>query len=318
MSILVAVKCLVYNHEPYIRECLDGFVMQKTNFKFVAIVHDDASTDRSAEIIKEYAEKYPDIIKPILETENQYSKNDGSLRRIMDAAVDETGAKYVAMCEGDDYWIDPYKLQKQVDILENDNAYTMCFSDYKNVDKDNKEIFWPNRDNNIKRSYSGDIFAELIRNNYVQTCTMLYRKAAVIDLSNINTIDYEYALLCALKGNCSFLQEQTACYRIHSTSIIHTQYQKIYQIYQKVWIKYVVIYNSEKTIQRTGFNHLVIMSTICSVLINKLNNSRKISSEDYKMLFSLLTRFPKLFLYIPIGIILRIFNRIKKRINNLH
>ncbi len=124
---VVAIRCCTYNHEPYIRDALEGFVMQKTDFPFVAIVHDDASTDRTAEIIREYAEKYPDIIKPIYETENQYSKKDGSLARIMNKACDATGAKYVAMCEGDDYWTDPYKLQKQVDFLESHPDYSMCF-----------------------------------------------------------------------------------------------------------------------------------------------------------------------------------------------
>ena len=115
-KIIVSIQCLVYNHEPYLRKCLDGFVMQKTNFKFEAIVHDDCSTDGSAAIIREYAEKYPDIIKPIYETENQYSKHDGSLDRIMDSACK---GKYIALCEGDDYWTDPLKLQKQYDVLEN-------------------------------------------------------------------------------------------------------------------------------------------------------------------------------------------------------
>lgn len=84
---LVAIKCLVFNYEPYLGDCLEGFVMQQTDFPFVAIVHDDASTDHSADIIREYATKYPDIILPIYETENQYSKHDGSLGRIMNAAV---------------------------------------------------------------------------------------------------------------------------------------------------------------------------------------------------------------------------------------
>lgn len=123
---LVTIRCLVYNHEPYLRQCLDGFVMQKTNFPFEAIVHDDASTDRSAEIIREYAEKYPDIIKPIFETENQYSKRNGSIRRIMN---EHTRGKYVALCEGDDYWIDPYKLQKQVDFLETHPDYGLVYTD---------------------------------------------------------------------------------------------------------------------------------------------------------------------------------------------
>lgn len=113
--IMVSIQCLVYNHEPYIRQCLDGFVAQKTNFRFEAIVHDDASTDESAGIIKEYAEKYPDIIKPVLESENQYKKHDGSLRKIV---MEHLKGKYIALCEGDDYWIDPMKLQKQVNYME--------------------------------------------------------------------------------------------------------------------------------------------------------------------------------------------------------
>ena len=114
---LVSIRCTVYNHEPFLRQCLDGFVMQQTTFPFEAIVHDDASTDGSAAIIREYAEKYPDIIKPIYETENQHSKHDGSIGRIMDAAM-HPNSKYVALCEGDDYWTEPNKLQMQVDIME--------------------------------------------------------------------------------------------------------------------------------------------------------------------------------------------------------
>ena len=132
---LVAIKCLVYNHEPYLRDCLEGFVMQQTNFPFVAIVHDDASTDGSAAIIREYEEKYPNIIKPIYETENQYSKHDGSVGRIVDAAIDDTGAKYVAMCEGDDYWTDPLKLQKQVDFMEANPEYGLCYTDFNFCDE---------------------------------------------------------------------------------------------------------------------------------------------------------------------------------------
>ena len=109
---LVSIHCLTFNQAPYIRQCLDGFVMQKTNFPFEAIVHDDASTDGTAEIIQEYAEKYPNIIKPILEKENQYTKIGFSgIEKLM--AEKEQG-KYIAICEGDDYWTDPQKLQNQI------------------------------------------------------------------------------------------------------------------------------------------------------------------------------------------------------------
>ena len=118
--LVVSIMCLAYNHEPYIRQCLEGFVMQKTNFRFEAIVHDDASIDGTTAIIREFEKKYPDIIKPIYECENQYSKRDGSIERIMDNACK---GKYIALCEGDDYWIDPLKLQKQVDYL---NSHPNC------------------------------------------------------------------------------------------------------------------------------------------------------------------------------------------------
>lgn len=134
---LVVIRSLVYNHEPYLRDCLEGFVMQQTTFPFVAVVHDDCSTDGSAAIIREYAEKYPHIIKPVYETENQYSKQDGSLRRAMDEACGKYGAKYYALCEGDDYWTDPRKLQKQVDFLEAHPDYTMvcCNCEVEMADK---------------------------------------------------------------------------------------------------------------------------------------------------------------------------------------
>lgn len=121
---LVSIKNLVYNHEKYIAQALDGFLMQKTDFPFEVIVHDDASTDNSAQIIRKYEKKFPSIIKPIYETENQYSKHDGSLGRIVNSKL---SGKYIALCEGDDYWIDENKLQMQVDFLEKNPEYTMCF-----------------------------------------------------------------------------------------------------------------------------------------------------------------------------------------------
>lgn len=121
---LVSICSITYNHAPYIRQCLDGFLMQKTNFKYEIIIHDDASTDGTTEIIKEYAEKYPDLITPIFQSENQYSKGvRGFYARFV---FPRAKGKYIALCEGDDYWTDPLKLQKQVDFLEANPEYVMC------------------------------------------------------------------------------------------------------------------------------------------------------------------------------------------------
>jgi len=124
----VSICCLAYNHEPYIRDCLDGFMIQQTNFDFEVLIHDDASTDKTAEIIREYEKKYPDIIKPIYQTENQYSKRVGITRVFQ---FPRARGKYIAMCEGDDYWTDPLKLQKQVDFLESNPDYGLVHTGFK-------------------------------------------------------------------------------------------------------------------------------------------------------------------------------------------
>ena len=123
-DIKVSVFCLAYNHEKYIRQCLEGFVMQKTTFPFEVFVHDDASTDGTADIIREYAEKYPQIIKPTLQTENQFSKR---IRIIRTHLLPHAKGKYFAWCEGDDCWIDENKLQRQVDFLESHEDFVSCY-----------------------------------------------------------------------------------------------------------------------------------------------------------------------------------------------
>lgn len=126
-DIKVVVRCATFNHNPYIRECLDGILMQQTNFRYVAVVHDDCSTDGTTAIVREYADKYPDIIIPMFETENQWSKHDGELDKLIDRKVASYGAKYAGFCEGDDYWTDPLKLQKQYDFMESHPEYSICF-----------------------------------------------------------------------------------------------------------------------------------------------------------------------------------------------
>ena len=116
-KIRVSVICPVYNHESFIEDALTGFLMQKTDFAFEVIIHDDASTDSTANIIREYQRRYPNIIKPIYQTENQYSK--GRFKPVT-YCISLLSGDFVALCEGDDYWIDANKLQKQLDICEKD------------------------------------------------------------------------------------------------------------------------------------------------------------------------------------------------------
>ena len=122
-EILVSVICLAFNHEKYIRKALDGFVSQETTFQFEVLIHDDASTDGTADIIRQYHQKWPNIIKPIFQTDNQYSKGIPITRTIL---LPHAKGKYVAFCEGDDFWTDPLKLQKQAKFLEANPEYVCC------------------------------------------------------------------------------------------------------------------------------------------------------------------------------------------------
>lgn len=128
--IMVSVSTIVYNHERFLRQCIEGVLSQQTNFAFEYLIHDDCSTDSSADIIREYAAKYPDIIKPIYESENQYSKGGPWGSAVWN--YPRAKGKYIALCEGDDYWTDPLKLQKQVDFMESHPEYSVCFCDYRN------------------------------------------------------------------------------------------------------------------------------------------------------------------------------------------
>ena len=124
-NVKVSIICNAYNQEKYIRRALEGFLRQKTTFPFEVLVHDDASSDTTPQIIREYEQKYPGIIKPIYETENQHSKHDGSLKRIQYGRI---LGKYAAFCEGDDEWISCDKLQKQYDYMEKNSGCTFCFT----------------------------------------------------------------------------------------------------------------------------------------------------------------------------------------------
>lgn len=218
---LVTIHCLTYNHEPYICQCLEGVVMQKTNFKFEAIVHDDASTDKTVEIIRRFAEKYPEIIKPIYETENQYSKGAESLSRIIN---EHTHGKYVAICEGDDYWIDSLKLQKQVDFLESNPDYGIVCGKAKCFIQQ-KQKFLPLTLGSNKVSFN-----EMLLNNSVCTLTTMYRRCLfnkyLIEIQPNSKKwlmgDYPLWIWMAYNSKIKFFDEIFAVYRVLQESASNT------------------------------------------------------------------------------------------------
>ena len=172
---LVSISCCAYNQENYIRKALDGFIMQKTNFPFEVLVHDDASTDNTANIIREYEQKYPNIIKPIYQKENQYSKP--GVKKPGAYNIERTIGKYYTICEGDDYWTDPFKLQRQVDFLENNPEYI--------AHTDNSKILYTetNEEKLFSTKPSRDItMEELLAVRPFTTASIMFRTSVINDL----------------------------------------------------------------------------------------------------------------------------------------
>ena len=212
---VVSICCLVYNHEPFLRECFEGFVMQKTTFPIEILVHDDASTDHSADIIREYTVQYPDLFKPIYQTENQYSKG---VKVSATFQFPRAKGKYIALCEGDDYWTDPYKLQKQVDFLESHPEYVMCSHRYKSFSQSEHRFNTPGK--NVSPVYD---LQYLIHGgwNFHPLTVMFRRKSLNIETFNkyAHTMDaiLFYAILKTGPGYC--LEDVMAVYRLHSGGV---------------------------------------------------------------------------------------------------
>jgi glycosyltransferase involved in cell wall biosynthesis len=189
--IVVSIVSLAYNHAKYIRQCLDGFIMQKTNFAFEVLIHDDASTDGTADIIREYELKYPNIIKPIYQTENQYQKGVAIGATYLYPRVQ---GKYIAECEGDDYWTDPLKLQRQVDFLETHSDYSMT------TENATRLYLHTHKSEPFSKRPTGDIqMEELILTRQFATASVLYRMESMHLPQNIKI--YDTLLWCLLAQN---------------------------------------------------------------------------------------------------------------------
>lgn len=213
-GIVVSVACITYNHAPYIRQCLEGFLMQKTNFPIEIIVHDDASTDGTDDIIREYALKYPELFKVILQEENQYSKGED----VLSLVFERSAGKYIAFCEGDDYWTDPLKLQKQVDFLENNPDYVMCSHNYSFLFMNEmKRVSYVET---IGRDYS---LESLTKGEWLyQPLTLMFRsqtlwESEILRYTSIIDNILLYNLLKRGGGYC--MPDDMGVYRVHSNGV---------------------------------------------------------------------------------------------------
>jgi len=221
----VSICCLVYNHEKYLRKCLDGFVSQKTNFKYEVLIHDDASTDNSKEIIKEYVKKYPTIFKPIYQQENQYSRGK---RISINFQYPRITGKYVAWCEGDDYWTDEMKLQKQYDMLEEFTDKVFCTHIVRSVTESGEflESTFPETLDIPTYLESEEWIRLLLGDSSYPFQTSSYFGRSDVLIKYINKYpnfmakakvgDTPLMLLYAACGGCIYIKEEMSCYRRQS------------------------------------------------------------------------------------------------------
>ncbi len=206
---LVSICCLAYNHEKYIKEAIEGFLMQETNFPFEIIIHDDASTDKTVEIIRQYESKHPSLFNNIYQTENKFSQG---IRPTTNFLYPKARGKYIALCEGDDYWTDPYKLQKQIDFLELHPKFAgaahQSIVKYENSDK-MQSIF---------RNHNKGIIElnDLLWDRLFHTASFVFKTKIFNKYSlplNITSGDRALFLLVATQGKIHFSKDVMCCYR---------------------------------------------------------------------------------------------------------
>ena len=214
-EIMVSVICLAFNHEKYIGQALESFVCQKTSFKYEVIVHDDASSDSTGKIIREYAELYPDIIKPIIQSENQHSKGIPIIKTYVTPSL--SPSKYYALCEGDDYWTDKHKLQKQYDYMERNSDCSMCVHNTKIVSESGYELHKKVNSNVKDINYE---IADIIRaggGGLFHTSSFFWRSEYGIVNPKEFVIkgigDYSKAIYLSTKGHVHYIGETMSAYR---------------------------------------------------------------------------------------------------------
>lgn len=217
-KIMVSICCLAFNHEKFIRQALDGFIMQQTNFPFEIVIHDDASTDNTANIIKEYEAKYPNLFNALYQSVNQKSIYKSGINPRFN--YPRAKGKYIALCEGDDYWTDPYKLQKQVDFLEANPDFNLCFTKSNQLINGDKLELKKIPDISSDGIYT---YNDLLQHyNFITTASVVFRK----NFNNIPSWIYQLpygdmGLYCLVSRDAKIkcLPEISSVYRVHNNGI---------------------------------------------------------------------------------------------------
>ena len=278
----VAVSILTYDHESFIRECVEGILMQRTTFPVRIVIFEDCSTDNTAGILKEYEEKYPDLFRVYYMPENTYRK---PIRRILNRPFMEerAKAKYIATCEGDDYWTDPLKLQKQVDFLEGNEEYVMSYGNASIEDLTNE---YHKKKYYLNSFEPKSISKEKIFGLGVPSCTMVFRAGIEIpgEFSNIISGDQFGRLFLSKEGLFYYHGEIFGVHRKHPKGISRSTDKFEWHINTVENLKKFLSYADPS--QKKHINKKIVSSLIYAFFSSRIK-------KDNRKSFSLL---PKIFL----------------------
>jgi len=302
---LVSIACITYNHEKFIRDALDSFLMQKTNFPIEIVIGEDYSADGTREIVFDYAKKYSEIIRVITS-----EKNIGAIQNFI-RTLNACQGKYIALCEADDYWTDPYKLQKQVDFLEANPDYCLVHSDYNVlIDKKNKLYRSVNRKKN-KIVPTGEIFEDILINNPIATLTVCARADVLKKVADFELFekkgflsgDLPMWLAISRYGKIHYIGEPMATYRLLEESASHSKdLQKVLNTVKEDYeqrICYIDKYGcSEKTKRIVDYNYHYELLKCGFLMRNRIfSKVAYINLQKYKSLTDEVRLKQKLFYY---------------------
>lgn len=218
----ISCHIITYNQKDYIKDCIEGVLMQKVNFSMEIIIGDDNSTDGTREILKDYAKKYPDLIRLNLR-EVRGSGIPGKDNFV--STLEMCNGEYVSLCDGDDYWTDSLKLQKQVDFLEANPEYVLCFHQVDLLQEGKVK-----EDNMTAKVSETTTINDLAKGNYIHTCSVVYRNNLFSELpkyfSESPVGDYFLHLLNARYGSIKYIAEIMGVYRVHGTSVWSSKSQQ--------------------------------------------------------------------------------------------
>ena len=244
-DIKVSILCLAFNHEKYIADAIEGFLKQKTDFAYEIIINEDASTDGTAEIIRQYERRFPDMIHPIYHKQNQYSQGVNINDKFM---VPLARGMYVALCDGDDYWIDPYKLQKQYDAMEANPNCRMCLHKAReeNLSTGRSDTFIPRTELQTGVMSSYEFFTELGKSNFFNEVCYFFRRDDYYEYQHnypgfaaasmkTKTDDTPMLLYFGQLGDVYYINEDLAVYRHFVSGSWSDQFSNASESKMRAW-----------------------------------------------------------------------------------